>query len=200
MARLNDATDAELRGEFAAIRARLPTPWGRFVWRRLIVLPRSFARFRKVTGGACVWWFWVVADPALADAPADARRFVLAHEWGHVARGHAARLLAFWTLCFPLVWIIWMGVQGTRCALLGPIAALFALWGSMVLRSIRLEFEADHVATEPVGVQGGPRAILTLVEWAGQTWKPSHTRRLAALRALANHGAGLPSERAVLPA
>lgn len=105
MARLSDTADAELRGEFAAIRARLPTPWGRFVWPRLVVLPRSFARFRRVTGGACVWWFWVVADPALADAPVDARRFVLAHEWGHVARGHAARLLAFWTLCFPLVWI-----------------------------------------------------------------------------------------------
>ena len=108
---MSDATDADLRGEFEAIRARLPTPWGRFVWPRLIVLPHSFARFRKVTGGACVWWFWVVADPALADAPADARHFVLAHEWGHVARGHAARLLAFWTLCFPLVWVIWAGVQ-----------------------------------------------------------------------------------------
>ncbi len=193
-------TDAGLRGEFAAIKARLPTPWSCFVWLRLIVLPRSFARFRRVTGGACVWWFWVVADPALADAPADARRFVLAHEWGHVARGHAARLLAFWTLCFPLGGILWTGVQGTRYALLGPIAALFALWGSMVLRPIRLEFAADRVAAELVGVQGGPQAILNLVEWAGQTWKPSHTRRLDALRALANVGACSISDRAGSPA
>lgn len=70
----------------------------------------------------------------------------------------------------------------------------------MVLRSIRLEFEADRVAAELLGVEGGPRAILNLVEWAGQTWKPSHTRRMAVLRALANHGAGPLSERAVLPA
>ena len=68
---------------------------------------------------------------------------------------------------------------------------LFALWGSMVLRSIRLEFETDRVTAEIIGAEGRPRAILNLVEWAGQTWKPSHTRRLAALRALASPGASL---------
>lgn len=69
----------------------------------------------------------------------------------------------------------------------------------MVLRPIRLEFEADRVAAELVGVQGGPQAILNLVEWTGQTWKPSHARRLAALRALTNPGTNLISDRAGLP-
>lgn len=46
-----------------------------------------------------------------------------------------------------------------------------------------------------VGAQAAPRAILNLVEWAGQTWRPSHTLRLAAWRGLADMARDLANER-----
>lgn len=81
---MTSPSDGELRAiaqaEFAAFRRQTGRGRAYLSSPRLVVLPDRFmARF----GGGAAIWRWTCVCPALLQAPADVRRAVIAHEWGH---------------------------------------------------------------------------------------------------------------------
>lgn len=137
---------------------------------------------RKRTGGAFLWWFWVVVDHDFDKASPSTRQFILAHEWGHVVKGHLARLYGFWLIFLPADLLVWPHFQNTKLAMLGPLTVLLSLFLSTYFRTQHHEFEADRFAASVVGEGKGPNSFTEAVAWSGQKWQQRHSDRLAMLR------------------
>ena len=121
----------------------------------------------------------VLVNPKALKLPDDARRYVMAHEIGHVTRWHGkAAFLAFAAL------VLLYAVDPALCGLIGwtYILAVLAPYGL----GDRAEFQADATAAE---VMGSPYAVIRAqrevlaVMGAGVT--PQRERRWKRLRALA---------------
>ena len=121
----------------------------------------------------------VLVSPKALNLPDDARRYVMAHEIGHVTRWHGkAAFLAFAAL------VLLYAVDPALCGLIGwtYILAVLAPYGL----GDRAEFQADATAAE---VMGSPYAVIRAqrevlaVMGAGVT--PQRERRWKRLRALA---------------
>lgn len=79
-----DSTLAQ--AEYAELQRLRPSSLSFLASHRLVVLPDWFMRFY---GGAAVLYRWTCIGNSLLDAPAEVRKAMLAHEWGHLARGHS---------------------------------------------------------------------------------------------------------------
>ena len=121
----------------------------------------------------------VLVNPKALKLPDDARRYVMAHEVGHVTRWHGkAAFLAFAAL------VLLYAVNPALCGLVGwtYILAVLVPYGL----GDRAEFQADATAAE---VMGSPYAVIRAqrevlaVMGAGVT--PQRERRWKRLRALA---------------
>lgn len=181
-----------IQTEFDAVRAAFPSRYGHLLRARIVILPRWMGWLAPLTGGAFIWWFWLVVDHRFPSAPSLVRRYILAHEWGHILRGHAVVLYFYWVFAAPAVFAIWGLTSSPSGAahisplvLLGPLSLCLALLCSSLIRSVRLEYEADAVAAEAVGPLDAPTAYQNAVAWSGRRWSPIDTRRLTALRRLA---------------
>ena len=177
------------QAELAAIRAAHPVPWGRLVRPSLVVLPRWAGWLRGVTGGAFVWWAWICIDARLLEAPPAVRRYVLAHEWGHVARGHLlVGLGAFFLVLVLLAAALAPPALGWSFAGLAASLGLLGLvpW----MGSIRRELEADAFAAT-VAPGTASAALRWLVAWSGTGWSAARRRRLETLRQLEEQAPGV---------
>jgi Zn-dependent protease with chaperone function len=113
------------------------------------------------------WWpgrhiafayFNVVAiGPGLLSAPAQVRNYVLAHELGHIDRGHTAGQVVYW---LGVLAALLLGQRLPPGLAMTPIAiVLIAAVAWIFLGEARREFEADDAAAERYGDQGSPQGL-----------------------------------------
>ena len=121
----------------------------------------------------------VLVHPKALKLPDDARRYVMAHEIGHVRRWHGkAAFLAFAAL------VLLYAVNPALCGLIGwtYILAVLVPYGL----GDRAEFHADAAAAE---VMGSPYAVIRaqreVMRVMGTSVTPQRKRRWKRLRALA---------------
>ena len=133
----------------------------------------------------------VLVNPKALNLPDDARRYVMAHEIGHVTRWHGkAAFLAFAAL------VLLYAVNPALCGLIGwtYIFAVLVPYGL----GDRAEFQADATAAE---VMGSPYAVIRaqreVIGVMGGRVTPQRERRWKRLRALAQ--AQTKSERSSGP-
>lgn len=135
---------ARAQSDYERIRACRP---GACAWHaspRLVVLPdRMMCRL----GGAAVVYRWTCVCPALLRAPRRVRRAILAHEWGHVVRGHSLATCA--SLVLVAAFIVSFALTSAE-AVLQPLANLLILAVAAGMSWWALhpgrEYEADDVA------------------------------------------------------
>lgn len=154
------------RGRFAPV--WLPSAWGS--------KPAAWAWFNTI----------VVADGALRH-PAEVRRYLLAHELGHVAKGHSQRqaiALSLVLLCsVPGVFGI---LPATHLPLLVKIlwAGVFfgaALYFSWLTLTCLPEYEADAVAARLIGQGQVIYGILEMARLSGEGLTSKRRNRLRKL-------------------
>lgn len=161
------AAPAAIQAEYDAIRRARP---GRLAWLaspRLYVMP---ARFMRAFGGAAVMYRWTCIGPQVLHAPAPVRRALLAHEWGHVVRGHSLAAIASLVLLAAYIASPWPPVS---IALLAALAAP-TLW---ITRPAR-ELEADDEAVALVGAA----ELAAAIRWAMARHEPGKRSALLAQR------------------
>ena len=121
----------------------------------------------------------VLVNPKALKLPDDARRYVLAHEIGHVTRWHGkAAFLAFAAL------VLLYAVNPALCGLVGwtYILAVLAPYGL----GDRAEFQADATAADVLGsAYAVIRAQREVIRVMGASVTPQRKRRWERLRALA---------------
>lgn len=147
------AFPAQLQAEYDELQRRRPSRLALLASKRVAVLPDWALR---LYGGAAVLYRWTCVSRSMLDAPADIRRALLAHEWGHIARGHYLAALA--ALILLLAYITSPSRGGALIALL--LLAPVMLW----LIHPRREDEADDVAVELVGVDQYHAALTWAVQ------------------------------------
>lgn len=134
------ATLSQAQSEYDDLRRRRPSRLAFLASPRLVILPD---RLMRLYGGAAVLYRWTCIGRGLLEAPPEIRTAMLAHEWGHVVRGHA---LFTTTALIALICYLTVTTTGTAlCALL--VIGTCLCW---VTQSTR-ELEADDVAVELVG-------------------------------------------------
>lgn len=145
--------------EFADIRSRVPARRGVIAGSRLVILPD---RFLARMGGAASIYGYVCVSPRMLAAPRDVRRAVLAHEWGHVVRGHCMATQVALVLTALYAGMTLFGPTGSAWALVN--IAVLATVTALLLWALdsRREFEADQVAVRAVGAS----AVAQGLEWA----------------------------------
>ena len=121
----------------------------------------------------------VLVNPKALKLPEDARRYVMAHEIGHVTRWHGkAAFLAFAAL------VLLYAVNPALCGLIGW-TYIFAVMVPYGLGD-RAEFHADATAAD---VMGSPYAVIRaqreVMRVMGTSITPQRKRRWKRLRALA---------------
>ena len=129
---------------------------------RLVILPHWFM---KRFGGAAAIWRWTCISRELVDtAPADVRRAVIAHEWGHAYSGHCVATIGslVLALCYGISSSIHAGSIPWGLANIGMLAAI----GTMLLWALnpKREFEADAIAASLVGSAAMASALRWIVE------------------------------------
>ena len=174
--------DRDHRHLDAALNAARTAGSGRFDWlirQHVSVVPQSLAK-RLPRFGAGVWFSFVFIDPRVIDAPAPALRFLLAHEWGHVERGHIP--IAFLALVLGLARVAISGAPPTLLTAFADLLVLgiigYSLFGKS---SARRELEADAFAAEAMGRAEAAEAFRWLVDWRGRGWSPALRQRGEAL-------------------
>lgn len=80
---MRQAWEADLE----SIKHRMPSRWARWVQPRLVVLP-AWCTGRRA--GAWTLFNCIIITQQQRDCPEGVRRYVLGHEFGHIARGHTA--------------------------------------------------------------------------------------------------------------
>lgn len=162
----------------AALNAARTSGSGRFDWlirRHVSIVPRSIAR-RLPRFGAGVWFSFVFIDPRVIDAPGPAVRFLLAHEWGHVERGHIP--IAFLALILGLTRVAISGAPPTLLTAFADLLVLGVIGYSLFGKSsARRELEADAFAVKALGRTEAAEAFRWLVDWRGQGWSPALRQR-----------------------
>ncbi|WP_017161546.1 M48 family metalloprotease [Xanthomonas phaseoli] len=143
---------AAAQREFDAIRHQVRSRWTWLASPRLVVLPN---RVMSLYGGAAVMYRWTCISPRLLAAPADVRRAILAHEWGHVVRGHTLATTAAMALAVSSAFLPDRGVWPLVSAVEMLAAGICLLWALHLNR----EFEADEVAASVVGPAAAARGL-----------------------------------------
>lgn len=165
-----------------ALQAARKAGSGRFDWlirQHVAVVPERLAAYLP-RFGAGVWFSIVFVDPRLLDAPASAVRFVMAHEWGHVERGHIP--FAFLALVVGLSRATVDGAPPTLLTMIANLLVFAIIAYSIVGKgSKRRELEADAFAAEAVGRDQAAEGLRWLVNWRGQGWSPALRERGDAL-------------------
>jgi len=148
--------------EFNEIRSRVPNRLAIHASPRLVILPDRFMRKR---GGAAAVYFWLCLSPQILAAPPTVRKAIIAHEWGHIAEGHANAMT---------IALIGLALYGLITLLSPPgllwptinlaILAVMAVGIAWALHRTR-EFEADAVAADAVGAA----AVAEALRWNSAT-------------------------------
>lgn len=129
---------------------------------RLVILPHWF--MRRFGGAAAIWRWTCISRELVDNAPADVRRAVIAHEWGHAYSGHCVATIG------SLVLALCYAVSSTMSA--GSIPwglaniAMLAAIGTMLLWALhpKREFEADSIAVSLVGSAAMAAALRWIVD------------------------------------
>lgn len=170
------------RGLDDALRSAREAGSRRFDWlirRRVVIIPTPIARLLpRFAAGVCLSVVFV--DPRLEGAPSPVIRFIMAHEWGHVDRGHIP--CAFVALAAALSRVALASSPqslGTQIAeLLILLVTGLMLFGKSVMRR---ELEADAFAAGVVGRAQAADSLAWLVEWRGKGWPRDLRKRQDAL-------------------
>lgn len=158
--------------EYAELQRRRPSRLAFLASPRLVILPD---RIMRLYGGAAVLYRWTCIGRGLLDAPADVRKAMLAHEWGHVSLGHS--LVTTTALVALLVYLLHTAVATALVALL--VVGVCFFW----VTQHRRELEADDVAIALVGARRMADGLAWCVAYYA-AGKPTAavTRRLQRLR------------------
>ncbi len=148
--------------------------WPGLLWPRAIVVrpPSRLPRF-----GALIWLNLLFVDRRLETAPKAVVSAIVAHEYGHVSRGHAAIGLA--VVVGVLFLMITPSGSAVSRAAAGDVAALYlAIAAGLVwLRRPARELEADAFGATVVGRDAIVDALNWIAAWTGQGWTPALVRR-----------------------
>ncbi len=161
---------------------------GSFDWlvrRHVVIVPSSIAaRLPKFAGA--VFLSFVFVDPRLRAAPSGVVDYLMAHEWGHVDRGHIP--CAFIALLAMMAqWLVSVEPRSTAMSalvLLSWLVIIVALFGKSVMRRER---EADAFAAKVVGSIPAADSLAWLVVWRGKGWSPGLRKRWKDLTVCANY-------------
>lgn len=173
---MNGGSMDDWQSDFAAAQARLPCWLSRLARPRLIFLPSWW----PAPVGAWAYLHMVFIGPALRDAPADVRRYVIGHEYGHIQANHTV-----------LHFFYWCAALGFLVAVLGHMPALGA-WSCLVLAVVSFlvllpplargrEYQADAVAALLYGQETALRGALWMADKTGtisNAFRRSRLRRL----------------------
>lgn len=152
--------------------------WPGLLWPRAIVI-RAPARLPRF--GALIWLNILFVDRRLEAAPKDVVSAIVAHEYGHVARGHAAAGLAV-VFAVLVLMVTPPGSAVSRLAAVGVAALYLAIVAGLVwLRRPAREFEADSFGAAVVGRDAIVDALNWIAAWSGQGWTPALAKRRAEL-------------------
>jgi Zn-dependent protease with chaperone function len=161
--------EASVYSDYSTMRRRHPSAFGLFARSRPIVM--SDKAMKRFGGAAVIYGFTFVAR-GVVDAPESVRAALLAHEWGHIARGHS-----FATLLSLVLLAAYIAAPSPPFAL-----AVLCLLAPCVLWQINpaRELEADAVAVQLVGAAN----VADALEWAVARYAageptPTITKRLA---------------------
>jgi len=125
---------------------------------RLLILPKGLTRFY---GGALTWLRWIcIGQDMLDDAPNDVARFVIAHEWGHVRRGHIFASVVIFIAALVTIWC----PMTPKWAIFGWSIGMVGLFTIVWVTRLEREFEADEEAAARVGRDSVRNGLLWLVD------------------------------------
>lgn len=171
---LDEGAAAVLSLQARLLRHRRPSVFGLLAWPTPIVLSdRVMQRF----GGAAVVYGFTFIGLAVAGAPEAIRGALLAHEWGHIARGHSfAALLSLVLLAACLA------SPPLQALIVMCFLAMCVLW----LVHPSRELEADQVAEQLVGASNMVAALeWAVAHYAGGHAAPAVAKRIAILKRVA---------------
>lgn len=158
--------------QFDQIRRDRPIAWGRLASPRIVVIPESMARFY---GGALTWVRWICVGAGLcAAAPDHVVRYVVAHEWGHVRKGHPAVALPI--LICAIITVVCP--RTPQFALFGWGVGMLGLYLIVWATRLQREFEADDEAAQVVGNDGVREGLLWMVTHRAGGLNPDRRARL----------------------
>ena len=137
-------------------------------------LPRRLPKFSAV-----IWLGIIFVDGRLEGAPKNTVRAIIAHEFGHVACGHA--LVALLIVAAAIATMILPVAASTLAALLMLAIYIALVAGLIWLQRPRREFEADAFGAQLVGRSEIADALAWTAHWSGRGWTPPLLRRRAKL-------------------
>lgn len=119
----------------------MPCRLARMLRPRLIFLPSWW----PARHGAWIYFHFIFIGPGLMNAPADARRYLIGHEYGHIYCEHICLHYLYWAgiAAAALGALLRLQEIGAIGFLLLAAIALLACWPASMLRR---ECEADAVA------------------------------------------------------
>lgn len=170
----------EWNRDLAEIRVALPCKLARCVVPRIIVLPTWW----PAQHGVWIYFCVIFVGRSVVNAPTDARRYLIGHEYGHIYCGHVLLHYAYWMAVSGLVMGMLVGapIAVMLCGLLAMMTLLVGVWPSAIERR---ECQADAIAAQSWGAQ---RAMTGAVWFMGQRKESrNHLRsvRLALLQSYA---------------
>lgn len=188
---MQDGTASDLRtaSRYALRHAIAATPrrWPGLLLNIPVVVPAAALPRWLPKFSACVWLGMIFVDGRLEGAPTRTVEAVIAHEFGHVARGHA--LVALCVAMAALLLVIVPVPVSPLAALCVAGTYILLAAGLLWLRRPIREFEADAFGAKLVGSSEIVDALAWVSNWSGRGWTPTLLARRKALLQLKASGA-----------
>lgn len=121
------------------------------------------------------------------NAPDYVRRYLVAHEWGHVVRGHGFVRYAYLVVSVGLYPLGYQALTkpGSVGGSLWIVLVLFLACALLWMRSQKREYEADAVAVELNGLAETRSACAWMTLWLGENDVVQRAKRISALSSAA---------------
>lgn len=137
----------EWHHDLSATRAALtPCKWACLFVPRLIFLPAWW----PASSGIWLYFSLIFVGHSLINAPTEARRFLIGHEYGHIYCGHVWLHYWYWIAMLGILIGMLSGCMGVLlvCTLLAWLILLVAVWPNACKRR---ECDADAIAVKAWG-------------------------------------------------
>lgn len=168
------------QAELVRVRTAWPSPYGRWVAQRSAVLDEAQGRR---CGGARYAHGVIGVSVELEEAPPAVRRYLMAHEWGHVVSRHGMMRYVYVGLSFGLIplaaFACW---RSSTLAFAGWLMLVIGLLGLLRwMLAPRREHEADAVAVAINGLAETCQACHWMTHWLHEPPSALRDARLAQL-------------------
>lgn len=164
------------RSELRDLTETFPCALSRVMRPRLVFLPPWW----PVHFGAWVYLNLVMIAPGTRKAPTNARRYTLAHEYGHIYMGHTALQFAYWALLLTLLVAALQSLPVlVMTSLIGLLTVSFPMLGRT--RAAAREMQADAIAVTAYGSKVALAGALWMTDQLGTLQSLERQKRLKAL-------------------